>query len=136
MMSREETSMSTTMTSTTIKVDGTEHTVTVPEDVSVGVCPERHRSGHHVRVATRWETECIRCGEPIPSGAVGLATWDDDRRCNVGGLNYQHGCGGWNGPVEEWVMWDPDGLDTLQDAIDEAVEMLREAVAAESGERR
>jgi hypothetical protein len=33
-------------------------------------------------------------------------------------------------------MWDPDGLDTLQDAIDEAVEMLREAVAAESGERR
>lgn len=43
------------------------------EDVSIQPC----RCGRLVRLAYQPRTTCARCGEPIPSGAVGVVTGDD-----------------------------------------------------------
>lgn len=82
------------------------------ENATVEVCPR----GCHLRAAHRWRTTCEGCGEPISHGAVGLATWDDERTCGKGGWSHQHGCGVWNSPVEVAVL-----LDAYDDRIEEIV---------------
>lgn len=111
--------------------DDDHDTPDLPEWASMGVCPEVHADGTRcVRVATRWQTHCAGCDEPIRPGAVGLATWDDERRCDAGGINHQHGCGVWNTPTEVTVGWDVEA-ETLADAVQRALIDLRDEVARE-----
>lgn len=103
----------------------------LPEWASMGICPEVHADGTRcVRVATRWQTHCAGCGEPIRPGAVGLATWDDERRCDAGGINHQHGCGRWNTPTEVTERWD-DQSEALDTVVRRALGELRDRVAEE-----
>lgn len=66
----------------------------VGDAVSWGVC-----SDGYLHLATRPETTCEGCGEPIESGAVGLASGCVPFH-KTGYVDYQHDCGVWNGPTE------------------------------------
>lgn len=61
--------------------------------------------GCHLALAYQPFHVCHSCGQPIASGAVGVATWfgAQPHRCVEGGRDFQHGCGGWNSPVEVLV---------------------------------
>lgn len=109
------------MTTTTIRVGWT--------DLDVAV--ESHRD--HILAATRWQSTCLRCGQSIPRGAVGVATWCDDRRCNIGGRDYQHRCGEWNTPTEvEAHISDYEGFaDPAAAALDALLDELTAQITAE-----
>jgi hypothetical protein len=123
-----------------------EHT---DERTHIAVCP----IGDHLRLARRIVRSCSRCAQPIASGNVGPATWDDERTCDKGSHSFQHGCGEWNVPIEvtidlseidvqpgDEVFGGPEeqAADTLDRAIrmldDECTRATAEANAATRGE--
>ncbi len=106
---------------------------TLPDWVSLGICPGHPDGTRCVRLATRWQTYCSGCTEPIRSGAVGLATYDG-ARCNDGGVNHQHSCGYWNAPTEVTERWD-DQSERLETVVRRALGELRDRVAEEKQAR-
>lgn len=71
-----------------------------------------------LHLATRWDGTCTGCGQTIPTGAVGVATWCDERQHNKGSHDYEHGCGAWNAPTEVEVDLSEVDLADIDDAWD------------------
>jgi hypothetical protein len=93
------------------------------EDTSWTVCV-----GGILHLARRMRDACHQCGQSIDSGAVGLATWCDERQHAVGGWSHQHGCGAWNSPTEvETALGDAmnDGdYEAIEQRVFDALEAL------------
>lgn len=101
------------------------------DEVHVTICP----AGDHLRVVSRWESRCGRCGQSIKSGNVGPDTWDDEAGCNQGHYSFQHGCGELNLPIEVTIL-DPGDYPSLEDLIDSAIAELKSDIAQERSEAR
>lgn len=118
-----------TDTEATIKVN----TVTLAVDVQTGAVDD----GTLVLVlaATRWESTCGHCGQPITRGDVGPMTWLDDRTGQpIGAHDHQHGCGAWNAPTEARCIARSSSTADLDDALADALADLQARVAAEAAD--
>lgn len=104
-----------TMTAVTTDSHGQEH-----DGAMIGVCG----CGRLVRLTARWQSTCVGCGQPIPTGAVAPYSTDDceEGRHNEWANPEPHGCGRWNPPTETVIF--VTGGRTLEDAIVEGLEAL------------